>query len=169
MDDPAEPRWLTAEERQAWLRLMAVVMRLPTALDAQLRADADLSYFEYSVMAMISEGPNHTRRMSVVAALAEGSLPRLSQVVTRLEKRGYITRAPDPDDGRYTLASLTPAGWQKVQETAPGHVEEVRRLVFDPLSQAQVRQLAAVAGRISSAIDPHDRFLSEATGMDSQD
>lgn len=169
MDDPAEPRWLTAEERQAWLRLMAVVMRLPTALDAQLRADADLSYFEYSVMAMISEGPNHTRRMSVVAALAEGSLPRLSQVVARLEKRGYITRAPDPDDGRYTLATLTEAGWQKVQETAPGHVEEVRRLVFDPLSQAQVRQLAAVAGRISSAIDPHDRFLSEATGMDSQD
>lgn len=169
MDDSAEPRWLTAEERQAWLRLMAVVMRLPTALDAQLRADADLSYFEYSVMAMISEGRNHTRRMSVVAALAEGSLPRLSQVVARLERRGYITRSPDPDDGRYTLATLTEAGWQKVVDTAPGHVEEVRRLVFDPLSQAQVRQLATIAGRISMAIDPHDELLSEATGVASQD
>ncbi|HAM45751.1 MAG TPA: MarR family transcriptional regulator [Propionibacteriaceae bacterium] len=169
MDDPAEPRWLTAEERQAWLTLMAVVMRLPTALDAQLRAEADLSYFEYSVMAMLSEGPNHTRRMSVVAALTEGSLPRLSQVVARLEKRGYITRSPDPDDGRYTLASLTEAGWQKVVATAPGHVEEVRRLVFDPLNQSQVRQLAAIAGRISSAIDPHERFLREVTGVESQE
>lgn len=168
MDDAAEPRWLTAEERQAWLRLMAVVMRLPSALDAQLHADADLSYFEYSVMAMLSEGPQHTRRMSVVAALTEGSLPRLSQVVSRLEKRGYITRSPDPEDGRYTLATLTEAGWQKVVATAPGHVEEVRRLVFDPLSQAQVRQLSAIAGRISTAIDPHDRFLSEVTGVESQ-
>lgn len=169
MDAAAEPRWLTPEERQAWLTLMSVVMRLPSALDAQLRADAGISYFEYSVMAMLSEASQHTRRMSEVAALTEGSLPRLSQVVARLEKRGYITRAPDPTDGRYTLATLTEAGWQKVVATAPGHVEEVRRLVFDPISQAQVRQLTTVAGRISSAIDPHERFLRGVTGVESQE
>jgi len=86
--------------------------------------------------------------------LAEGSLARLSQAVGRLEKRGWVRRMPDPDDGRYTLAVLTDDGWDKVVATAPGHVEEVRRLVFDPLTRAQHRQLREIGQRIMRAIDP---------------
>jgi DNA-binding MarR family transcriptional regulator len=83
-------------------------------------------------------------RMSVLAMLAEGSLPRLSQVISRLEKRGWVRRTSDPADGRYTLAILTDEGLAKVVETAPGHVEEVRRLLFDPLTKAQARQLVTL-------------------------
>jgi hypothetical protein len=41
-----------------------------------------------------------------------------------------------------------------VVETAPGHVEEVQRLVFDPLTITQQRQLRAIAERIAAAVDP---------------
>jgi DNA-binding MarR family transcriptional regulator len=92
--------------------------------------------------------------MSDLADYADGSLPRLSQVVARLEKRGLVERRPDPADGRFTLATLTDDGWKMVVETAPGHVAEVRRLVFDPLTQTQQRQLRAIAERIAAAIDP---------------
>jgi DNA-binding MarR family transcriptional regulator len=132
MEAPQEPRWLDAEERQAWLALASALNRLPAALDAQLRRDAGISHFEYQVMALLSDAPGFTLRMSELAMMAEGSLPRLSQVVARLEQHGWVRRTPDPADGRYTLATLTEQGRAKVTEAAPGHVQEVRRLVFDP-------------------------------------
>lgn len=156
------PRWLDAEERQAWLALSAVLIRLRSALDAQLQRDAGISHFEYQVLAGLSESPERTLRMSVLAMLAEGSLSRLSQVVGRLENRGWVRRVPDPADGRYTLAVLTDEGWDKVVATAPCHVEEVRGLVFDPLTKAQRRQLRDIGRRIMRAIDPDDPCAAES-------
>ena len=160
MEISPEPRWLDSEERQAWLALTSVLMRLPSALGAQLQRDAGISFFEYQVLAGLSESPDRTMRMSVLAVLSEGSLPRLSQVVARLEKRDWVRRSPDPTDGRYTLATLTEEGWQKVVQTAPGHVEAVRALVIDPLTKAQKQQLTGIGRRILHAIDPDDNCIS---------
>jgi DNA-binding MarR family transcriptional regulator len=162
MDAPQDPRWLDAEERQAWLALAGTLIRLPAALDAQLRRDAGISHFEYQVLALLSESEDRTLRMSVLATQAEGSLPRLSQVVARLEQRGWVRRIPDPADGRYTLAILTGEGLAKVTEAAPGHVEEVRRLVFDSLTKAQSRQLREIGRRIIRTIDSDDCRLRDA-------
>jgi DNA-binding MarR family transcriptional regulator len=156
MDSPHEPRWLDAEESQAWRALASTLVRLPAALDAQLRRDAGISHFEYQVLALLSEAPGRTLRMSALATQAEGSLPRLSQVVARLEQRGWMRRTPDPADGRYTLAILTGHGQAKVTQAAPGHAHEVRRLVFEPLTKTQSRQLREIARRITRAIDPDD-------------
>lgn len=149
-----EPRWLDAEELSTWLSLVSLLIKLPAALDAQLQRDSGLSHFEYNVLAGLSEAPGGSLRMSVLAAHADGSLPRLSQVVARLERRGLIRRTPDPDDGRYTLAVLTDAGQLTVKTAAPGHVETVRNLVFDPLTKPKVRQLRDICLRILSAVDP---------------
>jgi len=160
MTDKQEPPWLDHEEQQAWISLVSLLIRLPAALDAQLQRDAGISHFEYQVMVCLSQSTDRTMRMSVLARLVEGSLPRLSQVVSRLEKRGWVRRAPDPDDGRYTLAILTDQGLAKVTQTAPGHVGEVRRLVFAPLNRPQVRQLRQISRRIVHAIDPAElRYL----------
>jgi DNA-binding MarR family transcriptional regulator len=154
MDAPQEPGWLDPEEQQAWRALASALVRLPAALDAQLHRDAGISHFEYQVLALLSEAPGRTLRMSVLATLAEGSLPRLSQVVARLEQRGWVRRTPDPADGRYTLATLTDQGQATVTQAAPGHVQEVRRLVIDPLTKTQLRQLREISRRVIRAIDP---------------
>lgn len=156
MDDRCEPRWLNAEERQAWLVMARLLMQLGPTLDAQLRRDASISHFDYTVMAGLSEASERTLRMSELAAFAEGSLSRLSQVVARLEKKGWVRRSPDPADGRYTLATLTETGWEKVVATAPGHVREVRRVVFDPLTKVQLQQLTNIGQRILRAVAPDD-------------
>jgi DNA-binding MarR family transcriptional regulator len=148
-----KPRWLDPLERDAWVSFVGVFMRLPVELDRQLQRDAGINMFDYRVLATLSEAPKRTLRMSNLAFLADGSLPRLSQVVKRLEQSGWIERTPDPIDGRYTLAKLTESGWTKVVEAAPGHVAAVRRLVIDPLSAVQIRQLNAVSNRINDAID----------------
>ncbi|XVQ06366.1 MarR family winged helix-turn-helix transcriptional regulator [Spirillospora sp. CA-255316] len=154
--DPEQPRWLNEEERQTWLSLVGVMVRLPVALDSQLQRDAGVGHFEYLAMAVLSEAPERTLRMRELAMVTNGSLSRLSHLIKRLEKKGWVQRTPDPDDPRYNFAVLTEAGWDKVVATAPGHVEEVRRLVFDPLTKAQQRQLATISRRIGHAIDPDD-------------
>ena len=106
------------------------------------------------MLASLSMSHARTQRMSELASFVEGSLARLSQVVARLEKRGWVRRTPDPTDGRYTLAILTEAGWDKVVATAPGHVEAVRSYVFDPLTKAQQRQLRDIGHRVVRAVDP---------------
>lgn len=152
---PAPPgRWLTEQEQASWLALVGVIVRLPAALDRQLQRDAGITHFDYQVMACLSTAPDRTLRMSTLADLAQAQLPRLSQVVSRLETRGWVTRDADPRDGRCTLAQLTDAGWQKVVASAPGHVDAVRTLVFEQLTAPQVRQLGAIGRRILQAVDP---------------
>src|SRR6266851_1107614 len=159
----AEARWLDEEEDLAWLALAGVLFGLPGALEAQLRSDAGLSLYEYLVMAALSQAPDWTRRMTELAELTNGSLPRLSQVVTKLGGRGWVRRRADPDDGRVTLAVLTKAGFRKVEESAPDHVETLRRLVFDPLTRTQVRQLFEILHRIKRGLDPaHTSVTTQA-------
>jgi len=153
-DDPdalasgEEPRWLNAEQLAAWVSFIAVVERLPGVLDAQLQRDAGLSHYEYWVLAMLSEAPDRTLRMSALAGTTNATLPRLSHVVSRLEKRGYVRREPCPLDRRATNAVLTDEGWEKIVASAPGHVAEVRRAVFDALDARDVADLGRVMSRI---------------------
>jgi DNA-binding MarR family transcriptional regulator len=98
--------------------------------------------------------------MSVLATTTGSSLPRLSQAVARLEKRGWLARRPDPDDGRYTLALLTAAGRRQLQDVAPAHVDTVRKVVFDRLTQSQTRQLGAICQRILDGLPPDDSWPS---------
>jgi len=90
-------QWLTGKQLASWLRLASVVELLPGAPDSQLRRDAVLTLFEYSVLAMLSETPARTLR---VTALANTTLPRLSHVVRRLDNRGLVDRFPCPEDKR---------------------------------------------------------------------
>ncbi|MEM9131590.1 MAG: MarR family transcriptional regulator [Actinomycetota bacterium] len=147
-----DPRWLDEDERRAWLGLAHLSIQLPAALDAQLRRDADIGHFDYMLMAWLSEAEGRTLAMSEMAELSRSSLSRLSHAMKRLEARGWVTRCPDPSNGRVTLATLTEAGYAKVVESAPGHLDAVRSLVFDQLSEAEVTQLEAIAGKICGTI-----------------
>jgi DNA-binding MarR family transcriptional regulator len=147
-----QPRWLDEVEMAAWLQVVGLMFRLPAALDAQLQRTSGLTHFEYMTMASLSDDPNRTLRMSTLAARANASLSRLSHVVKRLEEKGWVSRQPCPEDGRFTNATLTAAGYAKLVAAAPGHVAEVRRLVIDPLTRAQLKQLTAIGRTIREAI-----------------
>jgi DNA-binding MarR family transcriptional regulator len=140
--------WLSAQEQAAWRPFIALTCRLPAGLDAQLQKDAGISHFEYLVLSSLSEAPERTLRMSDLAAMASGSLSRLSHVVSRLETRGWVRREPCPGDGRYINATLTQDGWAKVVATAPGHVAAVRRLLVDLLTPAQLKELGAISDQV---------------------
>lgn len=149
-----EARWLNEQETETWLNVWSMMVWLPSRLDGQLRAEVGLSHSEYNALSQISMAPDRTIRLSELAAVSNMTLSHLSRVISRLEKAGWVTRSPDPADGRYTLGSLTDAGWNKIVEAAPGHVEAVRRYVFDTLTPQQARALGEAAGRIVDALNP---------------
>jgi DNA-binding MarR family transcriptional regulator len=150
--------WLSDEQQRAWVRFIAVVERLPGVLDTQLQHDADLTHFEYFTLAMLSESPARALRMTELAAVTNATLPRLSHVVSRLEKRGFVERQPCPEDRRATNAQLTELGWRKVIDTAPGHVTTVRQTVIDPLDENDIEDLGRVMGKVLAQLDPENRI-----------
>ena len=147
-------RWLSDAELSAWIRFIAVVELLPGVLDSQLRRDSGLTHFEYMVLAMLSEAPARTLRMTALAARTNATLARLSHVVSRLEDRGLVDRAACAEDRRATNARLTAKGWTTIVAAAPGHVETVRRNVIDALTPEQVGQLREIAEAVLGRIDP---------------
>jgi DNA-binding MarR family transcriptional regulator len=159
-DADAETRWLTRDELAAWVRLTALLELLPGVLDSQLRRDAELTAFEYYVVAMLSEAPERTLRMTALAAQTNSTLPRLSHVVRRLEDRGLVERFPCPEDGRATNARLTAAGWQKVREAAPRHVANVREHVIDALTSDQIHQVIAIGDALLQRLDPAGKMTA---------
>jgi DNA-binding MarR family transcriptional regulator len=151
-EEPAV-KWLTAAELDSWLAVVRLISWLPWSIDQQLRRDSNLLMVEYQVLAILSEAPERTMRMSALAALTNASLSRLSHLFKRLEGRGLVRREPDLTDGRFTNAILTEEGFQTLAEAAPGHVAHVRSLVIDVLSAEQLRRLGQAADRILSRID----------------
>jgi DNA-binding MarR family transcriptional regulator len=146
-------KWLTATELASWLSVVRLMTWLPWSIDQQLQRDSKLRMVEYQVLAMLSESPERTMRMSSLAEVTNASLSRLSHLVERLEKRGFVRREPDSADGRFTNAILTEQGFRALVEAAPGHLEHVRSLVVDVLSPEQLRRLGRDAARIMSRID----------------
>ncbi|MFI7542557.1 MarR family winged helix-turn-helix transcriptional regulator [Actinoplanes sp. NPDC049599] len=154
MEAGDEPQWLTPGETDAWISLSWLMHRLPGAFDAQLQRDSGLSLFEYLVLGGLSMAPGRRMRMSDLAQFANGSLSRLSNVVKRLEERGWIVRETCSGNGRFVEATLTDAGFAVVEQAAPGHVAAVRRYVFDTLRPDQVAELCDIGRRIADRVEP---------------
>jgi DNA-binding MarR family transcriptional regulator len=150
-DEPV--KWLSDEELESWLSVVRLMTWLPWSLDQQLQRDSKLTMVEYQVLAMLSNSPKRTMRMSSLAEVTNASLSRLSHLVTRLENRDLVYREADPTDGRFTNAILTDDGYRTIVDAAPAHVAHVRSLVIDVLSREQLRLLGRAAERVMTHID----------------
>jgi DNA-binding MarR family transcriptional regulator len=157
----APPRWLTPDERRAWLALYAVATLLPGTLDAHLFREARITLFDYHVLAMLSESEDWSLPMSELAARSNASLSRLSHVAKKLEARGWLSRSPSTHDGRVTTAVLTGEGMDAVQRLAVEHVTRVRELVFDSLDKRDTADLERVGRKILAAIQDDHWILGE--------
>ncbi len=150
-DEPVD--WLTSDELHSWLAVVRLMTWLPWSIDQQLQRDGGLKMVEYQVLAMLSERPDRTMRMSALAEVTNASLSRLSHLVDRLEKKKWVRREADPYDGRFTNAILTGDGLDVLAAAAPAHVRHVRSLVIDVLTPEQLRRLGRDAARIMARID----------------
>ena len=154
-----EPRWLTPEEQDAWRSFMIGCRALFTAVDAQLQRDAGMPLAYYEILVRLSDAPGRALRMSQLAEAASASKSRASHAVARLEERGWVRRVDCPTDRRGQVAELTDEGYAVLAAAAPGHVEQVRRSLFEGLARDQVAHLRAIGETMAAACGGHDPGL----------
>lgn len=144
----AETRWLSEDEQGTWRAFLSAMRLLTDQLDRELQHDANIPHTYYEILVALSEAPGRRLRMNQLAEVCQSSRSRLSHAVNRLEEAGWVRREACPTDKRGALAVMTDDGFAAIEAAAPGHVEGVRRHVFDVLTPTQVRSL----GEISAAI-----------------
>lgn len=151
----ADPRWLDDDEQETWRAFLWTSRLLNEALDRQLQRDSGMPHAYYMILAMLSESPGRARTMSELAEIVHSSPSRLSHAVNRLEAAGWVRRTKHPTDRRTTIAELTDAGYDVLVEAAPGHVAEVRRHLFDPLTRDQMLRFRESLRALLGSLDPH--------------
>lgn len=154
---------LTEKQTVAVARLHALLELLPTALDKEL-APAGITSFEFTLLEALHGAEQHRLRLSALAARTNATLARLSRVVTSLERKDLVLRAPCEMDGRATNAVLTDAGESVYLGSSGLYAEAVRRMVLDGLDAGGVDQLAALSFAILSRLDPDRRLTVVAEG-----
>ena len=148
MHAATQARWLDEDEQVTWRTYLAATKAIGEAIDSQLERDMNIPHTYYEILVRLSEEPSKMLRMSQLAELCLASRSRLSHAVTRLEERGWVVRRACPDDGRGMLAALTDEGMAAVTDAAPGHVDAVRKQIFDHLSDEQIKQLREIGEAI---------------------
>ena len=151
------PRMSDTESR-AWLSLIAVAELLPVALDAQLRADSDLTNVEFRSLSALQQTPESTMRMGELARILSSNLPRLSKLISRLEERNFVTRETVIGDGRAVDVVLTATGRAALIRALPEHLAYIRSTIFEHLSAAEIATLADALEPLAQRLDRSGRF-----------
>jgi len=147
-----EPNWLSDGEQEAWRAFVLARHLLEDALDRQLQQDSGMPHAYFMILTVLIEAEGHVVRMGDLAARLSFSRSRLTHAVARLERSGWVERRPDPSDGRGQLAALTPTGGRAQRDAAVGHVAEVRRVLIDRLTPAQIGQLGAISAAVIAGL-----------------
>jgi DNA-binding MarR family transcriptional regulator len=152
----SDTRWLDEREQRTWRSFLTATRLLFDQVERQLQQDSGLPHAYFEILVHLSETPGRSLRMSDLASTALSSRSRLSHAVARMEEAGWVRRRPCPSDRRGQLAELTDAGMAKLESATHGHVEQVRSLVFDGLSEAQQEALREVCDTLVNHITDDD-------------
>ena len=155
-------QWLTADEQRAWRAYLRAGALLTARLNRQLQADSGLSLPEYEVLVQLSEAPDGQLRPFQLGLALDWEQSRLSHLLARMIRRGFVTRQDCPGDRRGALVVLTGAGRAAIESAAPGHVAAVRRLIFDQMDSAQAAAFGQTFEAILTALDDDTQQLSRA-------
>ena len=147
MTERRPTRWLDEDQQRAWRAWLALSARLPMALGRQL-AERGLSNADYEVLVSLTDVPEGRRRVSELAATLAWERSRVSHHVKRMQVRGLVERASCDSDARGWFVSITPAGRAAIEGAAPSHVELVRDLLFDRITDEELAALDSITRKV---------------------
>ena len=146
--------WLDDREQRVWRGWLMASTRLEAHLARRMQADADLSMPDFAVLVSLSEAPDGRLRAFELGRALQWEKSRLSHHLTRMERRGLLTRQDCGTDRRGAYVVLQPAGRSALEAAAAPHAEAVRATVFDRLSREQVDRLGEICDVLLAGLDP---------------
>lgn len=135
----------------SWGSLLRVHAALVPALDAEMRRNSGLALAWYDVLLELYATPGHRLRISTLADKVTLSRPRVSRIVDELVVAGLVCRESNPDDGRSSLAALTPAGVRKFRQAAPPYLDAIESGFASNLDTAELRVLRDILRKIHTS------------------
>jgi len=167
----SEHRWLDSREQRAWRGFMAMQAELSLYLDRQLRARNGLSIPDFEVLAHLSEASAGRLRAFALGQLLQWEKSRLSQHLTRMEKRGLVTRERCSTDQRGAFVVITPEGRALIAAAAGPHVDDVRTVLIDHLTPDQLDHLGDLAAQVRARLgdlsqNEHSSSSTSSAGAD---
>jgi DNA-binding MarR family transcriptional regulator len=145
--------WLTDDEQRDWRRFLEMQGRLMAQMAAHMQVEGKVSIPDYEVLVHLSEAPDGRMRSTDLSARTCWEKSRLSHHLTRMEKRGLITRELRADDLRYSDVVITAAGRDTIEAAAPMHVAHVRGWFIDALTPAELATFAALCDKVTARLD----------------
>ncbi|MFB4302549.1 MarR family winged helix-turn-helix transcriptional regulator [Actinomadura sp. NTSP31] len=145
---PTEPKWLTPHEDRAWRAFVHAGHQLDARLNRHLLQDSGLTQADYAVLAALSEHACDRMAARELCATLAWEKSRLSHQIRGMQKRGLISREPNPDDARSVMIRLLPAGRRAIENAAPAHVHRVRQHLIGLFTPAELDTLATLNERV---------------------
>lgn len=147
------------------LEVLSRVVRLARHLALtrkQAFAHQHLPEWQFDVLAALRRaGPPHELTPGELLAETLVSSGTMTHRLDQLEAAGFVTRHPDPADGRVVRVRLAPAG-RKAVDAALTDLLERERVLLRPLRANDRRQLASLLRQLLKAFD------TKAGGPDSR-
>ncbi len=109
----------------------------------QVPVEGDLTLSETSALARLDRGGPTTP--GALAKQEQISPQSMGATLSALEARSLIERAPDPDDGRRAVMSITHAGLELLRSRRNAKVQQLARALATEFTPAERDQLAAIA------------------------
>lgn len=145
--------WLSEEQQQVWRAWLRLNRELPAALGRHMHENSSLSMADFEVLVALTDVPDGRLRISELASGMNWERSRVSHQLRRMEARGLVDRAGCPDDGRGSFVGITSTGRRAIEQAAPEHVEEVRRVFVDVLTPEELEQLGRINAKLLDALD----------------
>lgn len=148
-----DKRLLTESQMRAWRAFLGASTLVSARLNHELDEAAAISMYEYEILVRLFESEAGRVRMSQLADQVSYSRSRLTHTVGRLERAGYVLRSSCPKDRRGVYAHLTQAGYEFLAQTAPIHLDGVRRHLIDRFTPSELATLTELLEKITTDAD----------------
>jgi DNA-binding MarR family transcriptional regulator len=135
----------TSPTTHAFDRLLRTAWELDQQLGRLLRPP-EVTPAQFSVLRLLAGEEDGLACSELTEGLAQHD-PDVTRLLDRLEARGYVSRARDPDDRRVVKARITRAG-RAVLSKLSEDVEALHAQQFAPLSRDEVRTLISLLDRV---------------------
>ena len=144
---------LTESQMRAWRAFLGASTLVSARLNHELDEAAAISMYEYEILVRLFESEAGRVRMSQLADQVSYSRSRLTHTVGRLERAGYVLRSSCPNDRRGVYAHLTKAGYEFLAQTAPIHLDGVRRHLINRFTPSELATLTELLEKITTDAD----------------
>lgn len=140
-----------AGKMRAWEGFLRAHAAVTERLNDELDEERGMPLTWYDVLIQLQDGDGRARMQDLARSILF-SKSGLTRLIDRMEKAGVVERRACPEDGRGTLAAITPVGRRLLAHARPVHHRGIERHFARHLNDAEATAMTSAFEKISRAL-----------------